>query len=35
MLKNIATGDLVKQEYIEHIINAKSFGKVPVEEGIK
>ena len=27
MLKNIATGHLVKQEYTEHTLNAKSIGK--------
>ena len=27
MLINIATGHLVKQEYTEHILNAKSIGK--------
>lgn len=35
MLKNIATADLVKREYIEHILNAKSIGQAAVEELIK
>ena len=35
MLKNIATADLVKREYIENILNAKSIGQAAVEELIK
>ena len=32
MLKNIATGHLVKREYIEHILNAKSIGQGSVDK---
>ena len=35
MLKNIATGYLLKREYIEHILNAKSIGQAAVEEFIE
>ena len=35
MLKNIATGHLVKREYIEHILNAKFIGQAAVEEFTK
>ena len=35
ILKNIASGHLVKREYIEHILNAKSIGQAAVEELIK
>ena len=35
MLKNISNGHLVKREYIEHILNAKSIGQAPVEEFIE
>lgn len=31
MLKNIATEHLVKREYIEHVLNAKSVGQAAVE----
>ena len=35
ILKNIATGHLVKREHIEHILNAKSIGQAAVEEFIE
>ena len=35
ILKNIATGHLVKLEYIEHILNAKCIGQAAVEELIE
>ena len=35
ILKNIASGHLVKREYIEHILNAKSIGQAAVEELIE
>ena len=31
MLKNITTGYLLRREYTEHILNAKSIGQAAVE----